>query len=157
MALNQEELKKILSVRYLIQIEQILPAVFLPPVIFPPVILGQEEFYGLVHYTTKPRLRRGQSCRLSSSNSSTALVHAQTDPAATSRHSDCLSACRSASLYYYHSDCCLVSFALDKHFISKKSPASALTFPFAETEQSFINHTTKCKISKLFDIAGLMK
>lgn len=39
----------------------------------------------------------------------------------------------------------------------KKDSASALTFPFAETQQSFIHHTTECKISKLFDITGLMK
>lgn len=32
-----------------------------------------------------------------------------------------------------------------------------LTFPFVETKQSFTNHPTKCKISKQFDIADLMK
>ncbi len=115
------------------------------------------RIYGSVYYMMKPRLRWDQSCRPSSSYSSTAPVHAQTDPAAPSRHSDCLSAHSSASLYYYHSDCRLVSFALAKHFISKKSPALALTFPFAETEQSFTNHTAKCKISKQFGITGLMK
>lgn len=70
------------------------------PCVFWPLILGREGFYGLVHYATKPRLWRGQSCRLSSSYSSTAPVHARSDPAAMSRHSGTLPVCHIASFYY---------------------------------------------------------
>ncbi len=72
----------------------------------------------------------------------------------TLRLSQCLSQCFTLLLTFWLLSCFV---CLAKHFISKKSPASVLTFPFAETEQSFTNHTTKYKISKRFDIAGLMK
>lgn len=72
----------------------------------------------------------------------------------TLRLSQCLLQCFTLLLTFWLPPCFV---CLAKHFISKKSLASALTFPFAETEQSFTNHTTECKISKLFDIAGLMK
>lgn len=80
-----------------------------------------------------------------------------TDPAATPetlRLSQCLLRCFTLLLTFWLLSCFV---CLAKHFISKKSAALVLTFPFAETEQSFTNHTTECKISKPFDIAGLMK
>lgn len=72
----------------------------------------------------------------------------------TLRLSQCLPQCFTLLLTFWLLSCFV---CLAKHFISKKSPVSVLTFPFADTEQSFTNHTTECKKSKWFDIAGLMK
>ena len=131
------------------------------PLCFLRRFLGRKVFffYGLLHYSAKPRLWQRPSCLLPSSHSSAAPGSWPGRPRArrsqTLRLSQCLPQCFTPPLTFWLLSCFV---CLAKHFISKRRPApQPLTFPFVETEQSFTNHRAECKISKPFDIAGLMK
>lgn len=119
---------------------------------------GRKGFYGFIRTLWSRGLWPGHSCRLSPASSSNCSGSRPDRPRChiqTLRRSPC--PLRSAINILIAVLLPLLCLCFDQALYFQKELGLSVDLSVWVTEQSFTSHTSKCKISKRFDIAGLMK